>query len=602
MPNSDCVQLVKEGDEASRHSLEIAASLFEDAAKCFDRQGDRKKAGQYLTIAGNFFLDNGENTKAATCYGKAILRHLMIEDFNTAQILIKKGERYGFTTSNHHYRIALDAMKRQATAKMEEEKVVEELAHTEEDLPEIDIVSVEEEESLIPIESDFFSQEEEIIPKKQDFIVPQLESKDHSKLSSFAILAAVSKAARENRQSSIDVNAAVKDSKGESKYIKPVFTINPIDDSAKSPSVKESLSKVTVDTVDITSTEDSRIETEILIETEYKMVQELQNTDTLELDYTAKTELENEYEEDLHDIEIVNTIPFQWQVVDVKSDFELDEKIRTDEGLVFTWKKEHIDPGEKVSIEYILRKRVERSIILRRENRVVAINLYHSIEQDLRAHMDFVNTSGKVFREILIEDVIPPELAVNKTETKHKIKPVTIPTHDSTLFRWMFSSIPPGDSFAVDYEFREKPLTRHYKNEIECKEGYVNIEKISQPIVDSAQSEYIWFYWIENQSSDEITITDRIPANFDLVTVDPIHLRPSIQRDKTQNLLSWKIKPEDKNLVIIIRIQGKDSFTPLSPSITFSKLGKIQLVERTTSSEKKMLDLRRLKKTKQEGT
>ncbi|MHA2074665.1 MAG: hypothetical protein ACW97X_08610, partial [Candidatus Hodarchaeales archaeon] len=288
-------------------------------------------------------------------------------------------------------------------------------------------------------------------------------------------------------------------------------------------------------------------------------------------------------------------------VIDVISDFELNEKIQTDEGMVFNWRKDQINPGEKFSIEYVLRKRVDRSIILRRENRVIAINLYYSIEPDLCAHLDFVNTSGKVFREVLIEDIIPPELAVNRADTEHDFKPATIPTHDSTLFRWIFRSLPPGDSFTVDYEFREKPLTRHYIDEIEHEEGVIKIEKISQPVVDSMYYEYIWFYIIDNSSSDEMTLTDRIPTNFELILVDPIHLRPSIQRDKTQNLLSWKIEPKE-NKVIIIRLQGNESFTPLSPSLDFVKLGNTQLVERNTSSEKRMIDLRRLKLKLQEST
>ncbi len=588
---SDCKRLVREGDEASKHSLDIAASLFEEAAKCFDRQGDRKKAGQYLTIAGNFFLDINENKKAATCYGKAILRHLMTDDISTAQILIKKGERYGFTISNHHYRIALNAMERRSTTEMEEEKDEDQIRKTVEDLPEIDTLALEEEESLIPLESDIFSIDEEVIPKKQDFIVPQLESEDPSELSSFAILAAVSKAAREKTVSSIDVNASVKDSKGESRYIEPKFTLNPID-----------VSHSTIKQVSTAFKDEEESKTDKLPETEDQLVQSLKNTDTLDPDYSAKTELENEYEEELRDIEIVNTIPFQWQVIDVKSDFELDEKIKTNDGLIFTWKKESIEPGETASIEYILRKRVERSIILRKENKVVAINLYHSIEQELKAHLDFVNTYGKIFHEILIEDVIPPELAVNRAKTTHEFKPVTIPTHDSTLFRWIFNNFPPGETFTVDYEFREKPLTRLYKNEIEYDKGIIEIMKISQPVVDSAQYEYIWFYSIDNPSFDEIIMTDRIPANFDLIMVDPIHLRPSIERKKIQNLLSWKLTPDEKNYVIIARIKGNESFTPLAPSITFAKLGKIQLVEKKTSSEKKMVDLRRLKQKIQEST
>ncbi|MHA1332313.1 MAG: hypothetical protein ACTSR2_14695, partial [Candidatus Hodarchaeales archaeon] len=67
-------------------------------------------------------------------------------------------------------------------------------------------------------------------------------------------------------------------------------------------------------------------------------------SDTLDLDYTARTEIINEFEDELLDIEIVDTIPFKWQVVDVKSDFSLEEKKKTQSGVVFTWKSEKIDP------------------------------------------------------------------------------------------------------------------------------------------------------------------------------------------------------------------------------------------------------------------
>ncbi|MFX1505365.1 MAG: hypothetical protein ACFFDC_04535 [Promethearchaeota archaeon] len=571
----DCEKLLNEATEASKHSLDVSAKIFEEAAKCFDKTGDRKSAGQCLTLAGDFFLDLDNKEKAATCYGKAIMRYLMSDDLSTAEILIEKGKEYGFSSSTHQYRIALDALERQAMAKIEEEKSEELEIET---LPDIDILPVEEEEELIPLNSDLFSLDEEVQPKKQEFIIPQLEDEQSLTLGSFAVLAAVSQATREKSTNEIQANAFVKNASGESQLIEPKFEINSLQSvEISSDSNGESMVKQTPET-----------------EEGKKWAESLEDTDTLDLDYAAKTEITNEFEDDLIDIEIVNTIPFSFQVVNVKSDFELDEKKPTTEGLVFTWKKDRIEPGEKISVEYVLRKRIERSIILRKANKVSVVNLYHSVQQQMQANLDFVNTSGQVFREILVEDVIPPELIVNQSKTNKEIKPVSIPTHDSTLYRWLFSSLTPGDNFSVNYEFREKPITRHYKNEIDLEDGLVRIEKISQPIVDSTQSEYMWLLYIEKPIAEDITVIDRIPSDYRLLLVDPPHHNPSIKKEKTHQVLTWRLSPDDVPTVVILRISGNESFTPLAPSIEFASGLKIQLVERTTSSEKKLVDIRRL--------
>jgi hypothetical protein len=574
----DCEELVNEATEASKHSLDVSAKIFEEAAKCFDKTGDRRKAGQCLMLAGDFFLDLDNKEKAATCYGKAIMRYLMSDDLSTAEILLEKGKEYGFSSSTHQYRIALDAIERQTKAKIEEEKS-EETDTEVETLPDIDILPVEEEEEeeLIPLNSDVFSLDEEVKPKKQEFIIPQLEQEQSSSLSSFAVLAAVSQATREKSPQEIQTNAFVKSVSGESQFIEPKFEINPL-----SPS--EILSNFDGESMsEPAETEKGKEPSE-----------SLEDLDTLDLDYTAKTEITNEFEDDLIDIEIVNTIPFSFEVVNIKTDFELDEKRPTSEGLVFTWKKDRIEPGEKTSVEYILRKRIERSIILRKVNKVSVVNLYYSVQQQMQANLDFVNTSGQVFHEILVEDVIPPELIVNQSKTNKKIKPVTIPTHDSTLYRWLFSSLTPGDNFSVDYEFREKPLTRHYKDEIDLEDGLVRIEKISQPIIDSNRYEYMWMFYVEKPIPDDITVIDRIPSDYQLLLIDPPHLNPSISKEKTHQVLTWRLSPDDVPTIIILRIRGEESFTPLAPSIEFASGNEIQLIERTTSSEKKLVDIRRL--------
>ena len=597
MKNNECHKLVMEANKAIDHSLKIASKLYEDAAKCFDRKGDRVKAGQYLTIAGDFYLELDKMDKAATCYGKAIVRHLMADDIETAKILVHKGTEYGFTSATYQFKMALSALERKKVLIDSENQLVTEEGESveieAEALPEIDILPVDDEIEIINFDVSTFEEDNDIDIKQKNFIIPQLNETDPSKMSSFSVLAAISNTTRKNAKRDIKSDAVVKDQRGESRIISPKSSLAPIQEEAK------------ITTSKIENTEEEALK-QIISNGEEISLEPSENTlnltDTLDLDYSAKTEIINEYEEDLHDIEVVDTIPYQWQIVDINSNFELNDKILTDEGTVFTWKTDHLKAGSKAAVEYILRKRIERSIIIRKNNQVSVLNLYHSLHQNLEAHLDFVNTSGETFQEVLCEDVIPPELIVTDVKSQQNIKCMTIPTHDSTLYRWIFSSLPPGNNFSVDYAFNEKPLTRYYQNNVEIDERNIKFEKISQPIIDSYGYEYIWLYTITNPTECKISIIDRIPVNFEINLVEPLYLTPNTFIDKTVKVLTWELDISKKKIFFLIRIKGNESFTPLSPEIEIEGITEIQLIDTETESKKSMMDLRQIKKDFQEIT
>lgn len=583
MVDTDCEKLASEAEAATTHSLEIAAEIYESTAKCFDSQGDRKKAGQYLTIAGDFYLELKKMDKAASCYGKAIVRHLMTEDVDTAKILVDKGKRYGFTSATYQFKMALNALDRKISTGEEEIEEGRNLqAQIGEDLPEIKILPLEEEEGLIPLQSNEFSTDTTLDFNRQDFLIPQLKTDDPSKMDSFAVLAAVSKTARKQTEKKIRSDAVVKDQRGETRFMSPhtsIETKRQVNDTEKYN--EKSQANKGVEKSEHTPKEDSK-------------QHQINLADTLDIEYSARTEITNEYEEDLLDIEIVDRIPYRWEVVDFQTNFELDDRKKTNEGTVFTWKAEKLVAGEKGKIEYVLRKRVERSIILRKERQVVALNLYHSLHQSLEAKLDFVNTTGENIQEILIEDVIPPELKVNKAESLQNIRSMRIPTHDSTLYRWIFSNLPPGGNFSVNYVFKEKPLTRHYITEVETGSGKLICNKISQPLIDSFDCEYIWMYTIENSSTNEIILTDRIPLDYRVSLVDPIHLRPTILQEKACIRLTWNLE-SDKKIFIILRMNGMESFTPLSPIIEMKNFSEVQMMDTSSESKKALIDIRHQK-------
>ncbi|MHA1975640.1 MAG: hypothetical protein ACW98F_06450 [Candidatus Hodarchaeales archaeon] len=585
MSEINCEQLAKEAETTTSHSLEIAAEIYKSSAKCFDSQGNRQKAGQYLTIAGDFYLELRKMDKAASCYGKAIVRHLMSEDIETAKILVEKGKEYGFTSATYQFKMALNALDRKISSK-DDDVHEETLTPTQigEELPDIMILPLEEEGDLLPINDSDFTNNADIDFNRQDFIIPQLKTEDPSKMDSFAVLAAVSKSARKKTEKKIRSDAVVKDQRGETKFLSPKSVIK----SRRIPlGVSENNNAET-------SVTDSKSDSAKFQNEETLDIKEINSSDTLDLEYEAKTEIRNEYEEDLMDIEIVDRIPYRWEVVDFQTDFKLDERKRTKDGTVFTWKADKLVSGKKGVIEYILRKRVERSIILRKERQVVVLNLYHSLHQNLEANLIFVNTTGENIQEILIEDVIPPELVVNHAISPQKIRSVRIPTHDSTLYRWIFSNLPPGDTFSVDYVFKEKPLTRHYITEVQTDSGKLTCNKISQPLIDSFECEYIWMYTIENLSTNEIILIDRIPLDYNISLVDPIHLRPTVLREKSNLRLTWNLESEEK-IFVVIRMTGKESFTPLAPTIEMTNFKDVQMLETSTESKKALIDIRHLK-------
>ncbi len=580
MPESNCEELISEAELATSHSLKIAADIYESTARCYDSKGNRKKAGQYLTIAGDFNLEIGKLDKAASCYGKAIVRYLMSEDIETAKILVEKGKEFGFTSATYQFKMALNALEKKIVSD-DEESVDQDLqSQIGEELPEIQILPLEEEEGLIPIDSRDFAPNADIDFNRQDFIIPQLKTDDPSKMDSFAVLAAVSKTARKKTQYKIRSDAVVKDQRGETKFLSPKSTITP-----KSTSIQTKSSSLPKSVLNASN------KTETSPDVDISVTPEVNLADTLDLEYAAKTEVTNEYEEDLLDIEIVDRIPYKWEIVDFQTDFTLNNTIKTQEGTVFTWKAERLMSGEKGKIEYILRKRIERSIILRKERQVVVLNLFHSLHRNLETNLNFVNTTGEIIQETLIEDVIPPELVVNQAASPQNIRSVRIPTHDSTLFRWIFSNLPPGDTFSVNYVFKEKPLTRHYITDIETGSGKLTCNKISQPLIDSFECEYIWMYTIENSSTNDITLHDRIPLDYIVSLVDPIHLRPTIFREKSNILLTWNLEATEKTY-IIIRMSGKESFTPLAPTIEMRNFNEVQMLETNSESKKALIDIR----------
>ncbi|MFX0064549.1 MAG: hypothetical protein ACFFC7_20440, partial [Candidatus Hermodarchaeota archaeon] len=94
----ECERFVVDAEALRDLSAVIAAQRFLDAGNCYESKGNRKKAAQYLTLAGHFFAESGDINKCADCYGKAAIRHILNDDLEAAKIIVERGIELGFDT------------------------------------------------------------------------------------------------------------------------------------------------------------------------------------------------------------------------------------------------------------------------------------------------------------------------------------------------------------------------------------------------------------------------------------------------------------------------------------------------------------------------
>ncbi|MFX0091830.1 MAG: hypothetical protein ACFFBD_08720, partial [Candidatus Hodarchaeota archaeon] len=125
--DEECERFVVDAEVLQDLSAMVAAQRFFDAGDCYDSKGNRKKAAQYLTLAGHFFAQSGDINKCADCYGKAAIRNILVDDLEAAKIIIERGEELGFDT--FLFRTAKtrleSIMEEQAVIELPEEELIE---------------------------------------------------------------------------------------------------------------------------------------------------------------------------------------------------------------------------------------------------------------------------------------------------------------------------------------------------------------------------------------------------------------------------------------------------------------------------------------------
>ncbi len=126
--------------------------------------------------------------------------------------------------------------------------------------------------------------------------------------------------------------------------------------------------------------------------------------------------LENPLDDVIEEAILQDVIPYNFEVTEFHVEgITLDkepEKEMTKEGLQYTWYLKDIEPKQKVEINYDLRRRVSRTVIVPVQDQLKVIKTHSNleflnVEGLFDAKLKFVNHFGDNIKGIIIEDIIP---------------------------------------------------------------------------------------------------------------------------------------------------------------------------------------------------
>ena len=565
--------------------------MFQAAAECYDRQEERKLAARYYALAGQTFFDLDDRLgkkKAASAYGKAIFRFLMADDFQGAIFLLDKGKSQGFST--YHFQMAEEALERkiQELGLAIPEKPAEAVTRRHIILPRIAPVS--ESFEVAPEIVEVLIEKEEVMPVLETFAIDDpIDEEQITEDISQALLESIS----ETFYASLPVEASSTvdfiTASGDKITLKPQMTLVPISETVKE--LGEGLS--------LTEHERLRSPTELpagtfLDEKDEITIQDLEREKTA---FDTVSEVLNELEEPITDVEVVDRIPFAWQVVGVDGgDMTLTKREVTTGGLLFTWTKDRLIPGERAQIKYHLRKRIHRSVVMRKGKKISLLSSYHSLCEKksdlLSAEIPWTNVSGEPFDEVLIEDSAPVELILRSYSPKMPAL-IKISGIDESLFRWIFADVIPGFQLFISYDFIEKPVTRWFERQFEDNKGTkVKIRKIAQPNPEAIVPETFILFELRSNRPIELSLSDVIPTDAEIIAVNPSWLIPHTRTERNRKIISWLFKlTANDPITVVVRLHSRTDYTAGEPIIEFSSYEIMEGREIRKKREKQSLDL-----------
>ena len=259
----------------------------------------------------------------------------------------------------------------------------------------------------------------------------------------------------------------------------------------------------------------------------------------------------NSYSSTITDVQIGGTIPFDFQIVDTKTsgqDITKGTQEKGEGGLKVTWNLPKLEPGESANIEYILQKRMLRTILIRDDNDVTLIHTYEDINKegtDVWVKSKYIfHDKTPVVENVKILDQIPSDLKLIASRPEAILPSGQVSTGvKETEVTWSHIDVPAKTQFVVEYDLAENPkIYRDIINLVDHNDETVaEVVKIVKPLSVSSGYGVILAIKAVQELPPDLVIKDRIINDFEIIDVHTDVGVIEQEIDGYQKIITWKI-------------------------------------------------------------
>jgi tetratricopeptide (TPR) repeat protein len=179
--------------------------------------------------------------------------------------------------------------------------------------------------------------------------------------------------------------------------------------------------------------------------------------------FSFQSTLENPFNDAIDEAIIQDLIPYNYEITELKINGEISstepEQILGKDGLEVKWTLHNIPPKEKVNIDYDLRRRVSRTIILPMVEQLKIIKTHSSlnpldVEGLFNAKLRFSNKFETSIKGVVIEDIVPT-LYIYDIKEPTEIPETKAIQVNGSLVKWFVNNVPVNYTNIYNYQLLE---------------------------------------------------------------------------------------------------------------------------------------------------
>jgi hypothetical protein len=317
--------------------------------------------------------------------------------------------------------------------------------------------------------------------------------------------------------------------------------------------------------------------------------------------YSITSTIINRYDEPITDIEVVDQIPYSYNVLMVDCDNKdaQKEQIKGEDALNMKWKLDELEPKGRVTITYYVKRRINRIILEIGENDITILKTFENInpsDLEYRAYTKYLNSREDNLKELYIADTIPPEFNILRTVPeaiapqgiieRAKMKGITV--------RWKHTKVKPNDLVEKTYQLDYFPYLYRGKKLIQDKDrrNIMKCLKILQPSSKGSGYKIVYVIRALEHLEDMISFTEKIPVNHVLVNTEPAEaqiLEETI--DENQKSLTWVTNAPERNqdIMVILTISGDTQPLLETFNVQLGDKTEVEVLEKETNVERELL-------------